>query len=226
MTHSSKNPQMASARFQLLALGFAHPAADRHRLMVAGDYTSALSEAGIAADLPPVNEDFTEFEADYINLFQLGSRGRPVVSLNAADHSVMGGSENRPEFLLSYSSWYRHFGLRVVEGEGANELPDHLVCQLEFMCWLSHLVSVNTDSENYVLAQRDFMLRQLRPFLEALVLALESCGNNNVAPFYASLASTTLEAVTVLQAVHEVGIVEPVRFAEITDDKNAVNLWE
>jgi DMSO reductase family type II enzyme chaperone len=233
MTTQNEKIAARSLMFQLLALGFAHPTEDFHRLLACGDFKLTLAQAastwcGPTKGLPEVAIGFEDFEATYIQLFQVGRRGMPQVSLNAADHKALLGGESRPEFLLRYSSWYRHFGLKTAEHEGANELPDHVVCQLEFLCWLAHLECVATDESNargYRLAQHDFLKGHLAPFLECLVVSLGASQEKPVGHFYQCLATLALESVENLLAEVEVDQDAGGRRETAAEPVNVVNLW-
>ena len=224
MMHTDNQREIRAQRLQLLALGFAHPSPEWHRLVVSGDYGQALARTGARLQLPAVEEsDCAAFEAAYIQLFQVGRRGRPEVSLNAADHGDIFDGGDRPAFLLEYSAWYRHFGLKTADGEGANELPDHLLCQLEFLCWLAHLQSVNDTDTGYALAQRDFCRRHLAQFLESLITALQSGEATATRKFYLALAVLALETVDeLLEDYRNLGTPLAVSTEEKTD---VVNLW-
>lgn len=198
---------IAAARsqlFQLLALGFTHPVVAFHRVLKDGSYGQALVSAAAKAHCGGhfthlETREFASFEADYIHLFQMGSGGKPIVSLNAADHKDIAQERGRPEILLEYSGWYRHFGLKINDAEDANELPDHLVCQLEFLAWLAHLEDDATQEadlqQGYQRAQRDFMQRHLLPLMEGLVTELQQRAQHpRSSPFYLTLAARTLES--------------------------------
>ena len=226
-----------SQLFQLFALGFSHPVAAFHHVLLDKSYAQALSSAASEAQCPgqfthTQSSEFTEFEADYIHLFQMGRGGKPLVGLNAGDHKDVAKEQGRPEFLLEYSAWYRHFGLKTIEDEGANELPDHLDCQLEFMSWLAHLENTACDDsellQGYQRAQRDFLERHLQPHLEVMVtelkrLADQARGN----PFYLTLSARALEATDVLLEQLDSALID----ASQTDSPGnpeqiaAVNLW-
>ena len=183
--------------FQLFAIGFAHPVAELLPHLSGGEYQSALaatSAAAVGQGLASAycNDSFTDFEAEYIRLFQVGRRGRPTVSLNGADYDHLLEGAGRPEFLLGYAQWYSHFGLKIAE-EDANELPDHLVCQLEFLSWLAHLEQrAHGDVKQvsaYQRAQRDFLARHLCRMAEALSVELLAVrGDSGALRFYLSLA--------------------------------------
>jgi DMSO reductase family type II enzyme chaperone len=229
MTIPTHNAQARSQFFQLLALGFAHPIPELHTLLLNGSYTRALAQAahdgfGIDPSLSPLGRSFADFEAEYIDIFQVGRGGKPRVHLNAGDHDELSKDHSRPEFLLLYSGWYKHFGLQTAEQTDTNELPDHIVCQLEFLAWLTHLeTAVGDDSElrlGYQRAQRDFCERQLQPFLELLVNSLQHSRANR---FYLELAVLTLESTETLQAVLATN---PDDASTQSEAISVVNLWE
>jgi DMSO reductase family type II enzyme chaperone len=231
MTTQFEKVHARSQLFQLLALGFAHPVAEFHAVLSNGSFALALSQAahdglGIASTLSEVPADFAEFEAAYIDLFQVGRHGKPRVHLNAGDYEQLAVDHSRPEFLLLYTTWYKHFGLGIRDDALANELPDHIVCQLELLTWLAHL-EANTDDDHsrlgYQRAQRDFCQRHLAPFLELLVTAQQEQANN----FYREISTFALEAVESLLLELEVDLDNRVGERETSSDNNiaAVNLW-
>lgn len=235
MTNFSNTAQARAQLFQLLALGFVHPVKEFHRLLDNGSYTAALTRAvhaaaGVDAVIGYTQVTYEDFEADYINLFQVGKRGQPIIHLNAGDYPKLLGSGSRPEFLLEYSGWYRHFGLKTNEDEQANELPDNLVCQLEFLAWLAHLEQSAMDKpelqRGYQCGQRDFCQRHLYPMLELLVTALKKENHHKpIQPFFLKLATLSGEAVSRVldQLLATVGDEE-----EQTDNLDqiaSVNLW-
>lgn len=226
-----------SQLFQLLALGFTHPVAAFHRVLADGSYAQALVTAAAKAQCSgnfshTETHGFDDFEADYIHQFQIGRGGKPCMALTAGDHKAIAQEQGRPEFLLEYSGWYRHFGLRINEDEAANELPDHLVCQLEFMAWLAHLEDSSQGKPESLLgyqrAQRDFLQRHLQPYLEVVVTELQHlAGRPRSNPFYLSLAARTLEASDIMLEELNASLAA----ADLADtDKGpdaiaAVNLW-
>ena len=237
MVSTIDNALHRSRLFQLLALGFAHPVDAFHRTLVDGSYPRAIGATATVAgydvqELSAPQLQSMDFEAGYIELFQLGRRGKPLVSLNAGDYSALNEDEaSRPEFLLRYSDWYRHFGLRTDTSEDANELPDHLVCQLEFLAWVAHLeAEAGEDGDarrGYQRAQRDFLQRHLTPFLALLVEKLPQIQDSPVSDFFGEL---TAQADTITRAIQ--GQLEtitngdsPMTNAEDSDQIAAVNLW-
>jgi DMSO reductase family type II enzyme chaperone len=237
MKTPSDTAKARSRLCQLLALGFTHPVEAFHRVLVDGSYSQALlaASAGARCSGQFAHQEmrgFTDFEADYIYLFQLGRGGKPVVPLNAGDHDEIAQGQGRPGFLLEYSGWYRHFGLKINADDNANELPDHLACQLEFMAWLAHLEESAGGApelqQGYRRAQRDFLQRHMQPFFEVLTSQLQHKSRQpRINPFYLALAAYALEVNdsvlaqldTVLAAADQtVATGDPEQIA-------AVNLW-
>lgn len=235
MTTFSTTAQSRAQLFQLLALGFVHPVKEFHSLLDNGSYTQALARAvHAAAEMDAVightHVTYEDFEADYINLFQVGKRGQPIVHLSAGDYPELLGSGSRPEFLLEYSGWYRHFGLKTNEDDQANELPDNLVCQLEFLAWLTHLEQSSMDKpelqRGYQCAQRDFCQRHLYPMLELLVTALKKENHRKpIQPFFLKLATLSLEAVSRVLDQLLAAVGEEKNQSDNPDQIASVNLW-
>jgi len=196
---------IANARsnlFRLLALGYSHPTAEIHAAMASGAYQTEIKTcADIAGftitDIPVVTSDLAEFEAEYIDLFQFGQNGRPEVPLHAGDYEKISAGRSRSEFMLEYTKWYRHFGLKTRDDPEATELPDHITCQLEFLSWLAHL-EATADPESsicigYQKAQHDFMERMASPFLNSVAIRLSGQSDTgDAAPLFIALAELAL----------------------------------
>ena len=249
MTDLTDSADARSRLFQLIALGFAHPVPEFHQLLTDGSYAETLASVAVEALgcntlLPFSQGSFTDFEADYIHLFQMGRGGKPIIALTAGDHKELNKEQGRPEFLLQYTAWYKHFGLKINGDEGANELPDHLVCQLEFMSWLSHLEAAAQDDDTlrrgYQSAQRDFLQRHLQPFLELLLSELQRTADRPRGnPIHLALAALALEVTdTLLQQLDSVldtaldttldtitGSDSQMTTSGAPDQITAVNLW-
>ena len=121
------------------------------------------------ASLVPAGITFSDFEADYITLFAVGDGGRPQAPLAAGDYPALLDGKTRPELLLDHVNWYKHFGLSP--RDHADLLPDHVVCQLEFLSWLMHLEQTAADTtlgDGYRRAQADFSERHLRPLMQCV----------------------------------------------------------
>ena len=207
----SSSAQTRSQLMQLLGMGLAHPVPDFHRHLQEGSYQASLAELmealfDASVSLSGQRVEFVDLEADYIRLFQVGNRGRPIVSRHAGDYDELLGDRSRPVFMLDYVSWYKHFGIKVRQDEQENELPDHLVCQFEFLAWLAHLEAGAVDRPElkigYQRAQRDFLQRHLIPMVELMVPALQrEAAINGTMAFFGELCSVALDAST--QILHE-----------------------
>jgi DMSO reductase family type II enzyme chaperone len=239
MNNSANNlSDTASSRsqlYQLLALGFVHPVEEFHAALINGSYPMALSQTvraacGIDTVTGQPQNSFADYEADYIHVFQVGKRGQPLVHLNAGDYSELLGSGSRPEFLLEYSGWYRNFGLKTNEDSQANELPDHIVCQLELLAWLAHLEQSSADKPDlqrgYQCAQRDFCERHLKEFLELMVTALQEANRQAaINPFFVNLFNLSLEAVSTMENQFNAVLGNSVAQIHNPDQIASVNLW-
>lgn len=200
-----------SRLFQLLAFGFSHPKVGNAQLMLGDSYPALLREVtetlyGEAVDINVVDIKFDDFENQYIDLFLVGNAGRPAVCLHAGDYDAVLDGRARPELLLEYSNWYKHFGLKVKQDDEANELPDHIVCQLEFLAWLAHLQAEallrSGPESGYLLAQRDFIQRQMMPFFKEFISSLvrETKKRNSIS-FFCKLGKLTV--LTLERYIHE-----------------------
>lgn len=177
MVSPQQRAQSRSHLYQLLAMSFSHPTEEFHQHLVDGSFSEAVThllEILVGTPGRPLNyqQDFIGFEAQHIELFVAGHKGRPAVGLCAGDHAPLMDGLPRPRFMLDYVSWYRHFGVKPRVESSETELPDHLACQLEFMALLAHMESEedaeSSLSDGYRAAQRDFLERHLQPFLRLL----------------------------------------------------------
>ena len=211
MPSPSDRARAQSRLFQLLAFGFSHPKVENAQLMLGGGYPALLREVtetlyGEAIDINVADIEFDDFESQYIDLFQVGNAGRPAVCLHAGDYDTVSDGRSRPELLLEYSNWYKHFGLKVKQDDEANELPDHIVCQLEFLAWLAHLqvqALLRSEPESgYLLAQRDFIQRQMKPFFREFINSLvQETEKRNSISFFRELGK--LAGLTLERYIHE-----------------------
>ncbi|HJP34639.1 MAG TPA: molecular chaperone TorD family protein [Gammaproteobacteria bacterium] len=203
---ASARGEARSRAYQLFALVFTHPESALHVLLVDGSYRRALTDSivGLYGQAEPFAEPpaaFVDYESDYIGLFATGRGGHPVVPLNAGEYERLRLGRSRAEQMLEYLRCYRHFGLQLDTEAGANELPDHLSCQLEFMAWLAYLEAGARTTEleaGYQRAQRDFATRLTLPLLGEMEGRLESMRDApaffaDVLRFLASVVAETIE---------------------------------
>lgn len=237
MNTPTETSESRSRLYQLTALGFTHPVPEFHSVLTEGSYAEALTSAAAGAHSSArftyrEQREFADFEADYIHLFQMGRGGKPLVPLTAGDHDEIAQGQGRPEFMLKYSAWYRHFGLKSNTDDNANEFPDHLSCQLEFMAWLAHLEESVADQPElqlgYQRAQRDFLVQHLQPFLKLLTSELQARnGQSRINPFYLSLVAHTLEVNNSVLAQLEALLLnaDQTEASGNSEQIAAVNLW-
>lgn len=106
--------------------------------------TAALSDAGAG------DEDLA---VEYTRLFDTG----PIPLYGGLNHGA------RMQVMEEVLRFYEHFGLGP--NRRLNDLPDHLVSELEFMHFLCHreadALETGGDAGPYRRAQRDFLARQL-----------------------------------------------------------------
>ena len=236
-------PERLHARcqlMQLLAQAFSHPDEKFCQRLRSCQFHTAVNKAmevlsGRATALTQMQLDFTTYETQYIELFQVGKGGKPAVDLHAGDYEQLLDGQPRPEFMLDHSRWYKHFGLKTRQDDEQNEQPDHIVCQLEFMSWLAHLeASIEVGSSlarGYQAAQRDFIERQLKPLLELIVQGLQrETMTRHSTPFFMELGTLTMDVA--VSAFHELnsilGSVDTVKEQGDSSSatvEEAVNLW-
>lgn len=110
---------------------------------------NALAEAGESDAL----------SVEYTRLFDIGGADGPPCSLN----SGAAKGDARMGVLEELVRFYNYFGLTAAETD-ANELPDHLTTQFEFLHYLGQVAVGCAESgedapDDYIRAQRDFVNR-------------------------------------------------------------------
>ena len=232
----SSRAESRSRLFVLLARGFGYPTREFFTQVDDGAYGRAVGDAYRAAfgegPTPSLHVgDFESWETEYATLFDVGRRGRPLISLSAGDHDDLIDGRERPQFLLEYVRWYSHFGLKTHREASSRELPDHLTCQLEFMAWLTHLEATAGDGEalrsGYRHAQFDFCQRLLRPFVDRISVAAEhEVARLGFAPFFPEIALVALRAVElVVRDAEPSGRTVGPRSSGLVDDSEIQDLW-
>ncbi len=120
-----------------------------------------------------------ELSVEYTRLFDVGGSDGPPCCLN----SGAANSDARMQVLEELVRFYNYFGLTSGETE-ANELPDHLTTQFEFMYYLCHqeeeCLQSGEAADDYLRAQRDFLKRHPGQW----VLLLNSRLQEHKAPAY------------------------------------------
>ncbi len=153
-----------SALYALFAFMFAYPDADWVAAIRAGEVAQRMAELCAGIDVvspPPLNPDRNALAnagsdddalaIEYTRLFDTGP-----ISLHGGHHHGA-----RMPVMEEVLRFYEHFGL--TPDPRSNELPDHLVAELEFMHFLCHreAIAPASGAEPYRRAQRDYLQRQL-----------------------------------------------------------------
>ena len=170
---SQLNPVNTAITSRSLAWGFLsaameYPEGELSELVRAGDVEKRARELflGIYGELADKIDwsalraageaDFLSVE--YTRLFDVGGSDGPPCALN----SGAAKGDSRMGLLEELVRFYNYFGLTAA-GTEANELPDHLSSQFEFMHYLIHqqgeCLAAGEAPDDYIRAQRDFLNR-------------------------------------------------------------------
>ncbi len=156
-----------SRLYRVLADAFAFPDAEFFAAVQDGTLASTLAQVclelpydltGAATlELGGVGEDYTEFESEYIRLFDVGAAGPPCPLYGG----VYGG--DRMKVMEEATRFYNFFQLRV--SPQLRELPDHITTELEFLHYLTFREAEarqqGGDPGSLLRAERDFLGRHL-----------------------------------------------------------------
>ena len=163
-----------SRLYQLLALAFAFPDEDLHEAVRDGAFAALIADACaglpynladvIASDLRVAPASYTDFESEYIRLFDVGAAGPPC--------PLYGGVYigDRMKVMEDATRFYNFFHLRL--SSQMRELPDHITTELEFLHYLTfreaEVRQQGLDPSSLLRAQRDFLARHLCKWLPRL----------------------------------------------------------
>ncbi|WP_144777326.1 molecular chaperone TorD family protein [Marinobacter maritimus] len=166
------------AIYRLAAVALGYPLDETWEALADGRLQAALS--GALQTLgdepwPTVDASFSseDLQVGYMATFVHGKLGKPRVPLVASAYGGLIGGLTPGAYMLNVQAFYTHFGLTAaVEDEGHKDQPDHLLAMLEFCALLCHLeaqaLENSRDAAPYRRAQRDFLVRYLRPLLQAI----------------------------------------------------------
>lgn len=168
-----------SRLYQLLGMAFAFPDEDFFNAIADGTLAAAVAAAcaalpydlgGVARlDLGDVSITYTDFESEYIRLFDVGAAGPPC--------SLYGGVYigDRMKNMEDATRFYNFFHLRM--SPQMHELPDHITTELEFLHYLTfretELRQQGRDPSSLLRAERDFLSRHLCKWLPRMQARLE-----------------------------------------------------
>ncbi len=166
-THAEPVTASRSRLYQLLAIAFAFP--DEEFFQAVADNTFAAAVADACAGLPYRLPDlprldlggatlsYTDFQSEYIRLFDVGAAGPPC--------PLYGGVYigDRMKNMEDATRFYNFFHLRL--SPELHELPDHITTELEFLHYLTfretELRQQGRDPGSLVRAERDFLARHV-----------------------------------------------------------------
>lgn len=175
-----------SAMYALFAFLFSYPDADWVAAIRAGEVAArvqalhhalgndtvhtAIDEAALS-NAGQADEDLA---IEYTRLFDTG----PIALYGGLQHGT------RMQVMEEVLRFYEHFGLGP--NRQLNDLPDHLVAELEFMHYLCHQESLclaaDQDAGHWQRGQRDFLQRQLGRWAPQLH---PQAAEQNAHPFFA-----------------------------------------
>lgn len=194
LANLERAPEQAAAGrsrlYQLLALAFAFPDEDFYQAVRGGEFAAALTDActalpynvtdALTAALGVVPAAYTDFESEYIRLFDVGAAGPPC--------PLYGGvyAGDRMKVMEDATRFYNFFHLRL--SPQMRELPDHVTTELEFLHYLTfreaEVRQQGVDPSPLLRAQRDFLARHLCKWLPRLRARLTK---QTVSPFLQAL---------------------------------------
>lgn len=187
---------MRSEAWGLLAAAFEYPddalieliregaVMQRARELIGGlDPASADAVEWTAlADIPP--DDALAIE--YSRLFDAIGPGGPLCPLNTG---ALLGEDGRLKLLEELVRFYNHFGLTAA-GSPGNELPDHVLAQMDFLHFLSQceaecLANGDEGADDYRRARIDFQQRHPARWTADMIERLE---HHQGHPYYLAIA--------------------------------------
>lgn len=126
--------------------------------------------------------ELQELAAEYSRLFYFGERDTPLCSLHEGEHRG-----HRMEVMEKVLRYYTHFGLRIASTP--NEMPDHLVSELEFLHFLSFQEERyrrhGMDGEAFRRARTDFLCAHPKAWMRGFC---ERIADTTRLPFYQDCA--------------------------------------
>jgi len=156
-----------SRMYQLLGSTFAFPDQELYDAVRDGSLLRAIT--GVCSQLPydlseavtkglaAIEESYTDFESEYIRIFDVGTAGPPC--------PLYGGVYlgDRMKIMEDAVRFYNFFELHM--SPQMHELPDHITTELEFMHYLTfreaELRQQGNDPASLLRAERDFLARHL-----------------------------------------------------------------
>ena len=189
-TAEERTAASRSRLYQLLGIGFGFPDEELYGAILDGTFAGAIAEACTALpyDLPAARapelrtgaESYTDFESEYIRLFDVGPAGPPCPLYGG----VHGG--DRMKVMEEAVRFYNFFQLHL--STERRELPDHITTELEFLHYLTFREAEarqrHADPLPLLRAERDFLGRHLCRWVPRLEAKL---GKQDPLPFFPAL---------------------------------------
>jgi DMSO reductase family type II enzyme chaperone len=190
--------QIAAGRcrlYQILSAAFAFPDEAFYAAVVDGSFAQALAHtcvtlpydlSGVAThELSAGGDSYTEFQAEYIRLFDVGTAGPPC--------PLYGGVYvgDRMKTMEDATRFYNFFQLRL--SPQMHELPDHITTEMEFLHYLTFREAEarqhGLDPAPLLRAERDFLARHLCKWVPRLQARL---AKQTTLPFFPALVHFAL----------------------------------
>ena len=178
-----------SRLYKLLALGFSFPCEELHAAQAELWEIAAALYPDLELNQQEVNLLSPEIESFYINVIDGHDQKKECRPYETAWRK---GERSMQQWEVK--KLYQMFGLEP--NPELNELPDHLINELEFMHFLSHqaveanrgLLADGDSRKQYVHAQKDFLERHLSLWVPKFCSVLQEKIDE---PFYINLAVIT-----------------------------------
>ncbi len=165
--------QIDGYRFFAWLLGF--PSRERYRRIADDDFQAAVADLwtrlSCAGQCPPslMFEEYEQYEACYISLFDVGVSGPPVPLIESFYQAAVPAQQT-----LLENAWF--FDVIKLKTNPAIGSADHLLTQLEFAASVRYLQDGSGDApqrQTLCRLERDYLDRHLLSWLPAAAAKLE-----------------------------------------------------
>jgi DMSO reductase family type II enzyme chaperone len=174
---TTADPDVRSTVYSLLSQAFKYPTPEVFAQYQNGEFLSALWDqlsmlphleslvAEEADQKDTIQRDLEggslkDFQVGYTGTFDVGTPQPPCPPYEG----VYWKGVERSGLLIRIGKFYKHFGLKMNQAEGARELSDHLCAELEFLHFLTFKEAQAREEgkedellQGYIRAQRDFL---------------------------------------------------------------------
>ncbi len=206
------NPSARGRAYGFLAAAMEYPEGELTGLIRAGEiarqarelFFAIYPELEASIDWPALAEAGKEddLSVEYTRLFDVGGADGPPCSLNAGAAK----GDSRMGLLEELVRFYNYFGLTAA-GTEANELPDHLSTQFEFMYYLTtqqiEHEAAGEPADDFIRAQRDFVNRHLASWIPQMS---EKLKDQKAPPYYRAIGELMARYIQIEQRLLEVAV--------------------